>query len=121
MYGGRHDNDDNDNERAKGVEMVMSLNEPIRQLIDGFATGTITMPVWVGAGGVYFVPSASELGEFYVVADVGYTDKGKQMRAWICGCKAFRFGQLGDDCKHIRQVQAGLETKIKVTRKKKVK
>jgi hypothetical protein len=97
--------------------MVMSLTEPIRQLLDGFATGTIRLPVRVGAGGVYFVPSESDLGEFYIVADVAYMDKGNSMRAWVCGCKAFRFGQQGDECKHIRKVKAGLETKIKVTKK----
>jgi hypothetical protein len=98
--------------------MVMSLDEPIRQLIDGFATGQITMPVRIGAGSVYFVPSASELGEFYVVSEVGYMEKGKNRNAWICSCKAFRFGQQGDWCKHIRTVQEGIDSQIKVMRKK---
>jgi hypothetical protein len=99
-------------------KMVMSLDEPIRQLLDGFAAETITMPVRVGVGNVYFVPG-SDQGSFYVVANLRYTDKGVAHGAWICGCNAFRFGQQGDSCKHIRKVQDGLETKVKVTRRKK--
>jgi hypothetical protein len=102
----------------KEESMVMSLDEPIRQLIDGFATGTITLPVRVGAGSVYFVPSTSDLGEFYIVSEVGYMDKGKSRNAWVCGCKAFRFGQQGDWCKHIKTVQDGIDTQIKVKKKR---
>jgi hypothetical protein len=99
--------------------MVMELDEPIRRLIDGFATGTITLPTHLGAGNVYFVPSESELGAYHVVAFVGYTDAGRKKSAWICGCHAFRFGQQGDFCKHIRIVQNGLDTYVKVSKKKK--
>lgn len=98
--------------------MVMSLDEPIRQLIDGFATGTIKLPTYVGRGSVYFVPSTSDLGEFYIVSEVGYMEKGKSRNAWVCSCKAFRFGQQGDWCKHIRTVQEGLESRVKVKRRK---
>lgn len=98
--------------------MVMSLDEPIRQLIDGFATGTITLPTRIGVGPVFFVPSDGELGEFYIVSEVSYTDKGISMRAWVCSCKAFRFGQQGDDCKHIRRVQDGLKVKVSKKRRK---
>lgn len=101
--------------------MVMSLDEPIRRLIDGFAVGEFKLPTRIGSGNVYFVPSESDLGEFYIVAYVMYTESGKTMHAWVCGCKAFRFGQQGDYCKHIRKVQDGIETGIKVKRRKKAK
>lgn len=71
----------------------------IRKLIDDALTGNLKHR-YLGRGEVYFVPSTSELGDFYLIVQV-------PKRGWICSCKGFRFGGRGDkDCKHIDMAKA---------------
>lgn len=48
-------------------------------------------PKYLGVGELYFIPSGSELGAFYIVV---YMEK----KGWACQCKAFRFSNREDGC-----------------------
>ena len=66
----------------------------IRKLIDEATQGNLK-DVYLGIGEVYFIPSTSELGAFYLVVRV-------PKRGWLCECKGFRFGGRGDaNCQHV--------------------
>lgn len=89
--------------------MVMALNTELRKLLNAFADGSFRLPVHVGNGNFYFVPSGTVLGEFHIVCQIQYAASGQILRGWACSCRAFRFDRSGEDrCKHIDDVEQGL-------------
>lgn len=72
----------------------MAVAGAIKTLIENAAVGKGEAK-YLGLGEVYFVPSDSTLGEFYIVVKI-------ERKGWGCNCRGFRFSAREDGaCKHV--------------------
>lgn len=86
----------------------MTVSGAIKTQIEQAAVGKGEAK-YMGVGEVYFVPSSSTLGEFYIVVKV-------ERKGWACNCRGFRFSAREDGaCKHVDTAES-----IRKARRRKV-
>lgn len=70
----------------------------LRRKIEELAVGKNARVEALGYGEVFIVPSKSDLGAYYIVAQIG-------LKEFACSCKGFRYNPE-DSCTHVKQVLA---------------
>lgn len=78
----------------------------LRTLIDKSVMGKGTSePKLLGVGRVWYVPSVSEPGAYYLVGELLRLGPKNNVRELVCSCTGFRMSTQ-DQCRHVKSVDA---------------